>query len=309
MADFTTANLPGSNEKFNTIRNKFTSLKTSLKSNMAVDASSLVSTLQSDLSSFGNDFKKIIPELPDLPDLSLQAELESFAKLSGESAATALASIESKFGDGVKSLGFDLDELLSEGKDAVGRGESIASKIPNITVPEGGGDAKLLPNNVKQADGDGKEGEVSGKVDQEKTEAVKKQTEEKQKSLIESLIDSITGVFKPLEPVGYVKKNTSSFLTLEEKNLVDRFFTTTPEYQRIQSFESDLADAIQKGASESEIKIAEQRLEKEKERIDKVYQRAKEDIVEERNRGNFETVKKEYNDAIRRNEELTLRSL
>ena len=97
--------------------------------------------------------------------------------------------------------------------------------------------------------------------------------------------------------------------TLEEKNLVDRFFTTTPEYQRIQSFESDLADAIQKGASESEIKIAEQRLEKEKERIDKVYQRAKEDIVEERNRGNFETVKKEYNDAIRRNEELTLRSL
>ena len=56
MADFTTANLPGANEKFNTIRNKFTSLKTSLKSNMEVDASSLVSTLQSDLSSFGSDF-------------------------------------------------------------------------------------------------------------------------------------------------------------------------------------------------------------------------------------------------------------
>ena len=167
MADFTTANLPGSNEKFNTIRNKFTSLKTSLKSNMEVDASSLVSTLQSDLSSFGSEFKKIIPELPDLPDLSLQAELESFAKLSGESAARALASIESKFGDGVKSLGFDLDELSSEAKDAVDKGESIASKIPNITVPEAGGDAKLLPNNVKQADGDGKEGEVSKKVDQE----------------------------------------------------------------------------------------------------------------------------------------------
>ena len=152
MADFTTANLPGSNEKFNTIRNKFTSLKTSLKSNMAVDASSLVSTLQSDLSSFGNDFKKIIPELPDLPDLSLQAELESFAKLSGESAAQALASIKSRFGDGVGDLGFDLDELVAQAQDAVGKGESIASKIPNITIPEGGGVAKLLPNNVKQAD-------------------------------------------------------------------------------------------------------------------------------------------------------------
>ena len=309
MADFTTANLPGANEKFNTVRGKFTSLKTSLKSNMEVDASSLSSTLKTDITSFADELKKLIPELPDLPDISLQASLTSFTELSGESANKALASIKSRFGDGVGDLGFDLDELVTQAQDAVDKGQSIASKIPNITIPEGGGIAKLLPNNVKQADGDGKEGEVSGKVDQEKTEAVKKQTEEKQKSLIESLIDSITGVFKPLEPVGYVKKNTSSFLTLEEKNLVDRFFTTTPEYQRIQSFESDLADAIQKGASESEIKIAEQRLEKEKERIDKVYQRAKEDIVEERNRGNFETVKKEYNDAIRRNEELTLRSL
>ena len=211
MADFTTANLPGSNEKFNTIRSKFTSLKTSLKSNMVVDASSLVSTLQSDLSSFGSDFKKIIPELPDLPDLSLQAELESFANLSGESAATALASIESKFGDGVKKFGFDLDELSSEAKDVVGKGESIASKIPNITVPVAGGDAKLLPNNVKQADGDGKEGEVSKKVDQEKTEEVKKETEEKQKSFIESLIDSIKEV--SLEPTGYIKKDTNTFKT------------------------------------------------------------------------------------------------
>ena len=211
MADFTTANLPGSNEKFNTIRNKFTSLKTSLKSNMEVDASSLVSTLQSDLSSFGSEFKKIIPELPDLPDLSLQAELESFAKLSGESAAQALASIESKFGDGVKNLGFDLDELSSGAKDAIGKGESIASKIPNITIPEAGGIAKLLPNNVKQADGDGKEEEVSKKVDQEKTEEVKKETEEKQKSLIESLIDSIKEV--SLEPTGYIKKDTNTFET------------------------------------------------------------------------------------------------
>jgi len=211
MADFTTANLPGSNEKFNNIRNKFTSLKTSLKSNMVVDASSLVSTLQSDLSSFGNDFKKIIPELPDLPDLSLQAELESFAKLSGESAATALASIKSRFGDGVGDLDFDLDELVTQAKDAIAKGQSIASKIPNITIPEGGGIAKLLPNNVKQADGDGKEGEVSEKVDQEKTEEVKKETEENQKSLIESLIDSIKEV--SLEPTGYIKKDTNTFKT------------------------------------------------------------------------------------------------
>ena len=61
MADFTTANLPGANEKFNTIRNKFTSLKTSLKSNMEVDASSLSSTLKTDITSFADELKKLIP--------------------------------------------------------------------------------------------------------------------------------------------------------------------------------------------------------------------------------------------------------
>jgi hypothetical protein len=80
MADFTTANLPGSNEKFNTIRNKFTSLKTSLKSNMVVDASSLVSTLQSDLSSFGSDLKKMIPELPDLPRFKFTSRIRIICK-------------------------------------------------------------------------------------------------------------------------------------------------------------------------------------------------------------------------------------
>ncbi len=215
MADFTTANLPGSNEKFNTIRNKFTSLKTSLKSNMEVDASSLVSTLQSDLSSFGSDFKKIIPELPDLPDLSLQAELESFAKLSGESAAQALASIKSKFGDGVKNLGFDLDELSSGAKDAIGKGESIASKIPNITVPEAGGIAKLLPNNVKQADIETIEELLSEDINQEIIEGLKKESEEKQKieqqALIEKKLKQVS-----LEPTGYIKKDTNTFLSSDE---------------------------------------------------------------------------------------------
>ena len=214
MADFTTANLPGSNEKFNTIRNKFTSLKTSLKSNMEVDASSLVSTLQSDLSSFGSEFKKIIPELPDLPDLSLQAELESFAKLSGESAAQALASIESKFGDGVKNLGFDLDELSTQAKDAVGKGESIASKIPNITIPEGGGIAKLLPNNVKQADIETIEELLSEDINQEVVDELIDVAEKNREIELQSMIEKLKQV--SLEPAGYIKKDTNTFLSNDE---------------------------------------------------------------------------------------------
>ena len=214
MADFTTANLPGSNEKFNTIRNKFTSLKTSLKSNMAVDASSLVSTLQSDLSSFGNDFKKIIPELPYLPDLSLQAELESFAKLSGESAAQALASIKSRFGDGVGDLDFDLDELVTQAKDAIAKGQSIASKIPNITIPEGGGIAKLLPNNVKQADIETIEELLSEDINQEIVDELIDVAEKNREIELQSIIEKLKQV--SLEPTGYIKKDTNTFLSSDE---------------------------------------------------------------------------------------------
>ena len=214
MADFTTANLPGSNEKFNTIRNKFTSLKTSLKSNMAVDASSLVSTLQSDLSSFGNDFKKIIPELPDLPDLSLQAELESFAKLSGESAAQALASIKSRFGDGVRDFDFDLDELVTQAKAAIAKGQSIASKIPNITIPEAGGIAKLLPNNVKQADIETIEELLSEDINQEVVDELIDVAEKNREIELQSMIEKLKQV--SLKPTGYIKKDTNTFLSDDE---------------------------------------------------------------------------------------------
>ena len=262
MADFTTANLPGSNEKFNTIRNKFTSLKTSLKSNMAVDASSLVSTLQSDLSSFGNDFKKIIPELPDLPDLSLQAELESFAKLSGESAAQALASIKSRFGDGVRDLDFDLDELVTQAKDAIAKGQSIASKIPNITIPEGGGIAKLLPNNVKQADIETIEELLSEKVNVEVTEEIKKIT-------VESVQTNKTLVSSEpsLEPAGYIVKEDTSKDTVDTVSLspainltpAQRMGLTDAEYQRHKQLQKETQELTKELKEDPTFSIGDER--------------------------------------------------
>ena len=214
MADFTTANLPGANEKFNTVRGKFTSLKTSLKSNMEVDASSLSSTLKTDITSFADELKKLIPELPDLPDISLQASLTSFTELSGETANKALASIKSRFGDGVGDLGFDLDELVAQAQDAVGKGESIASKIPNITIPEGGGVAKLLPNNVKQADIETIEELLSEDINQEIIEGLKKESEKNREIELQSIIEKLKQV--SLKPTGYIKKDTNTFLSSDE---------------------------------------------------------------------------------------------
>ena len=214
MADFTTANLPGANEKFNTVRGKFTSLKTSLKSNMEVDASSLSSTLKTDITSFADELKKLIPELPDLPDISLQASLTSFTELSGESANKALASIKSRFGDGVGDLGFDLDELVTQAQDAVDKGQSIASKIPNITIPEGGGVAKLLPNNVKQADIETIEELLSEDINQEIIEGLKKESEKNREIELQSIIEKLKQV--SLKPTGYIKKDTNTFLSSDE---------------------------------------------------------------------------------------------
>ena len=59
MADFTTANLPGANEAFNTARDKFSTIKDTLKSNMEVEASALTTTLKSDLLDFGDKLKTI----------------------------------------------------------------------------------------------------------------------------------------------------------------------------------------------------------------------------------------------------------
>ena len=101
MADFTTANLPGSNVDFNAAREKLSGMKDTLKSNMEVDASTLTATLKSDLLDFGDKLKTMIPELPDLPDVNLQAELTSLQSLVGSSRTTALASLKSKFGSGL----------------------------------------------------------------------------------------------------------------------------------------------------------------------------------------------------------------
>ena len=67
MADFTTANLPGANASFNTARDKFSTIKDTLKSNMEVDASSLTSTLQSDLLDFGDKLKTQIVKAHSSP--------------------------------------------------------------------------------------------------------------------------------------------------------------------------------------------------------------------------------------------------
>jgi len=174
MADFTTANLPGANASFNTARDKFSTIKDTLKSNMEVDATSLTSTLQSDLLDFGDKLKTMIPELPDLPDINLQAELTSLQELAGKARIDALASLESKFGSGLSTQGVELDDLVNKANDAFASGEKISGAIPNFTIPAAGGDVIEKTREVLQADKDGLEELLSDEVNVEITEGIKK---------------------------------------------------------------------------------------------------------------------------------------
>jgi hypothetical protein len=211
MADFTTANLPGANAAFNTARDKFSTIKDTLKSNMEVDASALTSTLSADLLDFGDKLKTMIPELPDLPDINLQAELTSLQSLASSSRTTALASLNSKFGSGLSAQGIELDDLVSKATDAFEAGKKISAEIPNFTIPAAGGDVVEKAKEVLQADDDDIEEILSDEVNQETIEALKKSLEEIHEIQQEALIAKLKEA--ALEPIGYIKKDTNTFLS------------------------------------------------------------------------------------------------
>ena len=228
MANFTTANLPGGNEAFNTARDKFSTMKDTLKSRMESDASTLASTLKSDLLDFGDKLKTMIPELPDLPDVNLQAELTSLQELVGKARIDALASLESKFGSGLSTQGVELDDLVNKANDAFASGEKISGAIPNFTIPAAGGDIIEKANEVLQADKDGLEELLSDEVNVEVTEEIKKlaiESVEKKKTLVtyskKETIKTTGGGSKTtykddaLEPQGYIVKEDT------EKDTVD----------------------------------------------------------------------------------------
>ena len=260
MADFTTANLPGANASFNTARDKFSTIKDTLKSNMEVDATSLTSTLQSDLLDFGDKLKTMIPELPDLPDINLQAELTSLQELAGKARIDALASLESKFGSGLSTQGVELDDLVNKANDAFASGEKISGAIPNFTIPAAGGDVIEKAKEVLQADKDGLEELLSDEVNVEVTEGLKKiaiESVEKKKTLVtyskKETIKTTGGGSKTtykddaLEPQGYIVKEDTEKDTVDtspsppaiELTPAERMGLTPAEYNQFKKLQKE----------------------------------------------------------------------
>ena len=167
MADFKVPNLCGASAEFNAIQTKFESMITNALDGLEIDASALKATLDSEIDALMGDIKAMIPELPALPDINLQAELTSLSGLdigTGEY-NTLLADLTSKFGSALTTGGFSLDSLVSDAASLLGGGGSLCSGVPNFTVPAAGGDAVQKAVGVKQAAADAEEEKPSVQIE------------------------------------------------------------------------------------------------------------------------------------------------
>ena len=154
MADIITANLAGANEKFNSLISKFDTIKSDLLGGLETEASALASTLGADLTAITGDLRGLMPALPALPDINLQAGLTSLSGLSvGSDKHTALLNdITSNFGSALSAGGFSLDTLVSNASSAVGAGDTLSGIVPNFAkAADGLTDAFQISDAVKQA--------------------------------------------------------------------------------------------------------------------------------------------------------------
>ena len=152
MVDFTSPNLQGANTQFNNIVSKLNDTKSSALSNLQADASTASSALSSQLADVNTELRSLVPEPVDIPNVNLQAQLQSLSGLTNPlQSANLLADITSSFGDALTASGFDLDSLVSSAASVFGTDTSLSSLIPNFEVLPSGdviqkASASLLPS-------------------------------------------------------------------------------------------------------------------------------------------------------------------
>ena len=155
MADYKIPNLCGASDPFNAMQSKFDDMINTASSpaGLIADAAALATSLTPNVTSLLDEAKKLLPELPSLPDVNLQAELTSLSGLSAGSFehGTLLAEITTKFGTALTTGGFSLDTLVSDAAAAITGGTDLCGAVPNFTVPAAGGDAVEKSVEVLQA--------------------------------------------------------------------------------------------------------------------------------------------------------------
>ena len=154
MVDFTTPNLTGASEKFNSAASQIATIKDKIKNQLEAEIDTFKSDLKSALSVLESDIKELIPELPEAPDVNFISELTNAIQLpaGSQESLSALTSLASKFGAGISSAGQDIDSLVSLARSAFsGDVNSLSGIIPNFVIGADGL-VSLKPDNSGMPD-------------------------------------------------------------------------------------------------------------------------------------------------------------
>ena len=166
MASFNTANIVGASNKLNGALDALDGLKSGVLGGLLSIQEIPTALVTAKNTLLLAKIKELIPPLPslDLPDINLQAELQTISGLDINTPGydSAIKSLENKFGSGLIEKGYDIKNLANQVRDAntsitdtVERGKQIASSVPNFTVSSLGdglfGEAKEVAQNVLTA--------------------------------------------------------------------------------------------------------------------------------------------------------------
>jgi len=131
-------NSPGASNELDALKEKLQQVFDLVESKLEDLASNLTSELDPELIDVLAKTRVMIPPIPSIPNINLQAEIANLAALSPSSGeyATKLASIKTSFGAAISAGGYDLDSIVSDGASALNSDiGSLAAAIPNMVIP------------------------------------------------------------------------------------------------------------------------------------------------------------------------------
>ena len=155
---------PGASEAFNDFAKVLDDIAAAMSAGLEVDASILASTMSSYFTSLTAGLREIMPELPALPNINLQAQLASLSTLTvgSDRHTTLLNEITSNFDTELSAGGFSLDTLVTNARTAVDAGDTLSGIVPNFAkAADGVTDAFQIADAVKQATEDSVKGTAS----------------------------------------------------------------------------------------------------------------------------------------------------
>ena len=151
MADPDTANLEGASEEFNKFLKDAKTMRDDLLGGLETAASSLASTLGSGFTTLTGGLRDMMPAIPDLPDINLQAGLKSLSGLvtGSDRHTTLLNDITSNFGSALSSAGFSLSTLVTDAAGAIGK--TLSGIVPRLQADADGLNVSEIASAIKQA--------------------------------------------------------------------------------------------------------------------------------------------------------------